>query len=134
LSSPDTTVALAPCPLLLTLLRCRCCVQNAFVYICAERARAEAKAQAALDPASVGPLYGGGHTRHPHRHLLTRVISNRSHAVPVPFGVKDLEDVKGLPTSYGTVPLMDNIATQDSVVVERLRAAGGMQRNQQVTP
>ena len=105
------------------------------MYICAEQARAEAKAQAALDPASVGPLYGGGHTRHPHRHLLyTRVMSNRSHAVPVPFGVKDLEDVKGLPTSYGTVPLMDNIATQDSVVVERLRAAGGMQRNQQATP
>lgn len=87
--------------LYLTLLPCRCCVQNAFVYICAKQARAEAKAQAALDPASVGPLYG------------------------VPFGVKDLEDVKGLPTSYGTIPLMDNIATQDSVVVERLRAAGG---------
>ena len=61
---------------------------NAFVYICAEAARTEAARQTrqlAARPGSLGPLAG------------------------VPFGVKDLEDVRGLPTSYGAAPLRDNI-------------------------
>ena len=52
----------------------------------------------------------------------------------VPFGVKDLEDVEGLPTSYGATPLRDNIAKQDSVVVERLRAAGAIVVGKTNTP
>ena len=44
----------------------------------------------------------------------------------VPLGVKDLEDAAGLVTSKGSVPYKDNLATRDSVQVERLRAAGAI--------
>jgi aspartyl-tRNA(Asn)/glutamyl-tRNA(Gln) amidotransferase subunit A len=44
----------------------------------------------------------------------------------VPLGVKDLEDVEGLVTSYGSVPFKDHVAPRDSVQVERLRAAGAI--------
>ncbi|MFQ5415756.1 MAG: amidase [Myxococcota bacterium] len=42
----------------------------------------------------------------------------------IPLGVKDLEDVEGLVTSQGSVPFRDDVATRDSVQVERLEAAG----------
>ena len=85
---------------------------NAFVFLCPEQARAEAADQAArlAQGEQVGPLAG------------------------VPLGVKDLEDVAGLPTSYGAVPMKDNIAEQDSVVVERLRAAGAIVVGKTNTP
>jgi aspartyl-tRNA(Asn)/glutamyl-tRNA(Gln) amidotransferase subunit A len=44
----------------------------------------------------------------------------------IPLGVKDLEDAAGLVTSLGSVPFEDNLATRDSVQVERLRAAGAI--------
>ncbi len=87
---------------------------NAFVFVCAAQAREEAARQTELwlskGKSALGPLAG------------------------VPFGVKDLEDVKGLPTSYGAVPMRDNIAEQDSVVVERLRAAGAIVVGKTNTP
>lgn len=42
----------------------------------------------------------------------------------LPFAVKDLFDVAGQPTAAGTRLLDDNVASQDSAVVRRLRAAG----------
>jgi Asp-tRNA(Asn)/Glu-tRNA(Gln) amidotransferase A subunit family amidase len=44
----------------------------------------------------------------------------------IPLGVKDLEDAEGLVTSYGSVPFKDNMATRDSIQVERLRGAGAI--------
>src|SRR5215813_9749881 len=44
----------------------------------------------------------------------------------VPLGVKDLEDVAGLVTSHGSLPLREHVATRDSIQVERLRAAGAI--------
>lgn len=44
----------------------------------------------------------------------------------VPLLVKDLEDVRGMPTTHGSVPYKDHIADQDSRHVERLRAAGAV--------
>lgn len=44
----------------------------------------------------------------------------------VPVLVKDMEDVAGLPTTHGSVPFKDNIASQDSTSVSRLRAAGAV--------
>ncbi len=52
----------------------------------------------------------------------------------VPLGVKDLEDVAGLPTTYGSVPFRNNIARCDSVQVERLRAAGAIVVGKTNTP
>ena len=38
----------------------------------------------------------------------------------MPLAVKDLTDVKGLPTSYGLPELKNNIANQNSIIVDRL--------------
>ncbi len=77
---------------------------NAFVCLRAEQALEEARGQAARlargdDP---GPLAG------------------------LPFGVKDLEDAAGLPTTYGSLPFKDNIVDHDSIEVARLKAAGAI--------
>jgi len=52
----------------------------------------------------------------------------------IPFGVKDLEDVAGMVTSYGSVPFRDNVAERDSPQVERLRAAGAILVGKTNTP
>src|SRR6476646_4355162 len=44
----------------------------------------------------------------------------------LPVGVKDLEDVAGLPTTYGSVPFKHYRPASDSVQVARLRAAGAI--------
>ncbi|MFT4569638.1 MAG: aspartyl-tRNA(Asn)/glutamyl-tRNA(Gln) amidotransferase subunit A [Hyphomicrobiaceae bacterium] len=85
---------------------------GAFVHLCEARAMAEAKIldqriAAGEDP---GPLAG------------------------VPLGVKDLEDVSGLPTSFGSVVFRTNVAAQDSVQVARLRNAGAIVVGKTNTP
>lgn len=42
----------------------------------------------------------------------------------VPFAVKDLEDVAGMRTTFGSPLFADNVARDDSINVARLRAAG----------
>jgi aspartyl-tRNA(Asn)/glutamyl-tRNA(Gln) amidotransferase subunit A len=45
----------------------------------------------------------------------------------VPFGVKDLEDCAGMPTSYGSLPFLGRGPVEaDSIHVSRLRAAGAV--------
>jgi aspartyl-tRNA(Asn)/glutamyl-tRNA(Gln) amidotransferase subunit A len=85
---------------------------NAFVALRADEARAEARAIAERiargeDP---GPLAG------------------------IPFGVKDLEDLAGLPTTYGSVPFRENVARADSTQVARLRRAGAIAIGKTNTP
>src|SRR5690606_14913165 len=52
----------------------------------------------------------------------------------VPFTIKDLTAVKGRPLTFGMVPLKDNIAEADAVVVSRLKAAGGLFLGKTNTP
>lgn len=52
----------------------------------------------------------------------------------IPVAVKDLEDVQGMVTSFGSVPYKDNIAHEDSVQVARLRAAGAIVVGKTNTP
>jgi aspartyl-tRNA(Asn)/glutamyl-tRNA(Gln) amidotransferase subunit A len=77
---------------------------NAFVCVCADRALEEARSleRRIMADEEVGPLAG------------------------VPFGVKDLEDVAGLATTFGSVVFADNVPSRDSVQVARLRAAGAI--------
>ena len=70
---------------------------NAFIHVDAEAARLAA---AAADPSS--PLAG------------------------LPLGVKELEPVAGWPATEASVPLADEVATEDAPIVERLRGAGGV--------
>ncbi|MGF1599447.1 MAG: amidase [Acidimicrobiales bacterium] len=52
----------------------------------------------------------------------------------LPLAVKDLEDVAGLPTRYGSVLSSDERAAGDSVLVARLRAAGCVIVGKTTTP
>ena len=44
----------------------------------------------------------------------------------IPFGVKDLLDTAGIPTTYGAEPFRNRVPAEDSVVVKRLYAAGAV--------
>ncbi|HTS05666.1 MAG TPA: amidase [Candidatus Eisenbacteria bacterium] len=44
----------------------------------------------------------------------------------IPFGVKDLLDTAGIPTTYGAEPYRNRIPKDDSAVVKRLNAAGAV--------
>ena len=44
----------------------------------------------------------------------------------IPYGVKDLLDTAGIPTTYGAEPFRNRVPAADSAVVARLRAAGGV--------
>jgi Asp-tRNA(Asn)/Glu-tRNA(Gln) amidotransferase A subunit family amidase len=44
----------------------------------------------------------------------------------IPYGVKDLLDTAGIPTTYGAEPYRDRVPMQDSAVVARLNAAGAV--------
>jgi len=52
----------------------------------------------------------------------------------VPIGVKDLEDVKGMVTSFGSLPFRNQVAAEDSVQVARLRRAGAVVVGKTNTP
>lgn len=44
----------------------------------------------------------------------------------LPFGVKDMIDVAGLPTTFGSEIFVDNITTKDSQIVAQMRMAGAI--------
>ncbi|MDF1553817.1 MAG: amidase [Deferrisomatales bacterium] len=85
---------------------------NAFVVVDGEGALEDARRlEAAIaGGAEVGPLAG------------------------VPVGVKDLEDVAGLATSFGSPMYRDNLASADSVQVARLKQAGAIVVGKTNTP
>ncbi len=75
---------------------------HAFNLVTADRALAEAEAATKQLQAgqAVGPLHG------------------------IPYAVKDIFDVGGLPTTAGSVTLGENIPAQDCTVTRKLREAG----------
>ncbi len=52
----------------------------------------------------------------------------------LPLGVKDLDDAKGLPTTFGSPLFKDNVAQADSIMVGNLRAAGAVVVGKTNTP
>lgn len=52
----------------------------------------------------------------------------------IPFGVKDLEDAEGLPTTHGSVPFRGVMPESDSTQVARLRGAGAIVYGKTNTP
>jgi aspartyl-tRNA(Asn)/glutamyl-tRNA(Gln) amidotransferase subunit A len=85
---------------------------NAFVSLRREEAIQEAKkmTESLTSGADPGPLAG------------------------IPIGVKDLEDVRGMVTSFGSIPYRNNVARQDSVQVGRLKSAGAIVVGKTNTP
>ncbi|MED6308839.1 MAG: amidase, partial [Pseudomonadota bacterium] len=75
---------------------------NAFNLVTADRAMAEAQSAEALlgSGRDLGPLHG------------------------IPYGVKDLYDVVGMPTTAGSQTLEPDLKTEESEVTRRLAAAG----------
>lgn len=52
----------------------------------------------------------------------------------LPIGIKDLLNVKGVPTSFGSLRFKDVVAQVDDPVVERVRAAGAISLGKTNTP
>ncbi len=77
---------------------------NAFACRAEDATRAEARLRTSQLAAGtdLGPLHG------------------------IPVAIKDLIEVEGLPTGYGTQARPPHIATRDAVLVARLRAAGAV--------
>src|SRR5437660_9228235 len=87
-------------------------VLNAFITVCAEEARAAARAAEAaiMRGAPLGPLHG------------------------VPFAVKDLVNTAGVRTTFGSVALAGNVPVADSPAVTRLKRAGAILVGKTTTP
>jgi aspartyl-tRNA(Asn)/glutamyl-tRNA(Gln) amidotransferase subunit A len=86
---------------------------NCFRVVLEDEARRDAKAaeQAVTDGRVLGPLHG------------------------VPVSIKDLVDVKGVPTRHGSAIFADNPpAADDDILVRRLRAAGAIVIGKSTTP
>ena len=85
---------------------------NAFVTVCDEQARTAAKeAERALETGErIGPLHG------------------------VPVAIKDLTNVAGVRTTFGSKLFADFVPEEDAVVVERLKAAGAIVIGKTNTP
>jgi aspartyl-tRNA(Asn)/glutamyl-tRNA(Gln) amidotransferase subunit A len=85
---------------------------NAFVTVCADEARAQAKAvdRARKEGAKLGPLAG------------------------VPVSVKDILNTKGVRTAWGSRLMENNVPAQDAVAVTRLKEAGAIVIGKTTTP
>ncbi len=85
---------------------------NAVVSLCPEAALAEADAadRRAGAGAPLGPLHG------------------------LPIAIKDLEDTAGIRTTYGSRMFADHVPAVDSLLVQRLRAAGAIVVGKTNTP
>lgn len=85
---------------------------NALVHFDPEQVRADAATleRTQRGGTSLGPIHG------------------------VPFTIKDLTAVAGVPLTFGMVPLKDNLAEHDAAIVTRLRAAGGLFLGKTNTP
>ena len=85
---------------------------NSYLALCPEQALADARAadDAVARGWALGPLHG------------------------IPISIKDLEMSKGIPTTMGSALFRDRIPEIDSVVVERVKAAGAVVLGKTNTP
>jgi amidase len=83
---------------------------NAIVTLCAERARGHAK------------------------RLMAKPIDQRGPLAGLPFGVKELNDVAGVRTTYGSPIFTDNVPTKSDIMVEKLEENGGIVLGMTNTP
>lgn len=85
---------------------------NAFMAVCAERARSEAKAAEAaiMNGTPLGALHG------------------------IPFSVKDLTNTEGVATTQGSALFAGTVPSSDAVAVARARASGAILIGKTTTP
>lgn len=87
-------------------------VLNCFITLCADQAMAAARAAEAevMSGRPLPPLHG------------------------IPFTVKDIVNTGGVRTTFGAVPMRDNVPADDAVAVARLRAQGAILIGKTTTP
>ncbi len=83
---------------------------NAFYLVCDDALEQAGRAQARIDSGAAGTLDG------------------------IPLALKDHTLVKGLESPYGSLANAGNIATDDSIIWERLRAAGAVLLGKTIMP
>ena len=85
---------------------------NSYLALCPEQALSDARAadDAVARGWALGPLHG------------------------IPISIKDLEMSKGIPTTLGSALFRDRIPEIDSIVVERVKAAGAVVLGKTNTP
>ncbi len=85
---------------------------NSYLALCPEQAMADARAadEAVARGWTLGPLHG------------------------IPISIKDLEMTKGIPTTLGSALFRDRTPEMDSIVVERVKAAGAIVLGKTNTP
>jgi Asp-tRNA(Asn)/Glu-tRNA(Gln) amidotransferase A subunit family amidase len=85
---------------------------NAFITVSGDEAMTEAHLaeRAVLAGEPLGPMHG------------------------VPIGIKDMSATKGIRTTYGSLLQQNNVPDQDSIPVERIRAAGAIVVGKTNTP
>ncbi len=85
---------------------------GAYITVTADQARADARAAeaAVMNSDALGPIHG------------------------VPVSIKDLVNVRGVPTTRGSLAFKDYVPDEDAPSVERLRAAGGVLLGKTNTP
>ena len=57
---------------------------------------------------------------------ILQTVDPKAPLFAVPVLVKDNIDVKGMATTAGSLSLVDNIATEDAPIIQRIRRAGGL--------
>ncbi|MCX5515790.1 amidase [Kaistia algarum] len=87
-------------------------IVNAYTLVLADQARDAAREaeKAVMAGGPLGPLHG------------------------VPVGIKDLDDVAGIPTSMGSLAVQNRVPKKSAVAVERLLAAGAIILGKTNTP
>ena len=85
---------------------------HAYLTICRDKAMQAARTaeDAVIRGDSLGPLHG------------------------VPISIKDLEMSKGIRSTSGSLPFTDRIPDEDSIVIERVKAAGAIILGKTTTP
>jgi len=58
--------------------------------------------------------------------LMKLPVQERGILCGLPLPIKDLDDVQGVRTSYGSVPFTDNVATRSCFLVEKLESEGAL--------
>lgn len=84
----------------------------------------ERRVDAVENQVNALPILCFGRARRHADALLARPLEERGLLCGLPMPIKDLDDVKGVRTSFGSLPFRDNVAEVDSYFVEHLEAQG----------
>lgn len=86
----------------------------------------ERRVAAVESPVNALPTIDFARARHHARGLMDKPMAARGPLRGLPVAIKDLNDVAGMRTTFGSPIFAENISTQSDPLVERLEAEGGI--------